>query len=127
MVKFNQEEIALEAFKTLHYLDITGGAVVDNDGKIVGAITLSDLKLIQSDGRMFFRLYQPIKSFLHKSLNEEIPRPRNPVIASENETIGSALKKLDKNHVHRLFIVDKEHRPVGVVALRDILLELVNC
>lgn len=43
-----------------------GVAVVDADGKLVGNLSIRDLKLIGHDAAMFWRLQQTVKNFLEK-------------------------------------------------------------
>jgi len=124
--KVTEDDLAIEAFKLMHNKDITGVAVVNTDGKLVGAISHSDLKLIQADGRMFWRLYQTVKNFLLKNRKEGYERPTHPIVAAPNETIETALKKFDESHVHRIFVVDEHHKPIGIVTLKDILAEIIN-
>ncbi len=54
------------------------------------------------------------------------PRPRNVLVATESDTIETILIKFEKNHVHRLFMVDSEHKPIGVIAMQDILAEVIR-
>jgi len=126
VVRVHQDEIALEAFKEMRYKNISGVAVVDDDGKLVGAISQTDLKLIQPDGRMFWRLYQTVKNFLLKNRKEGWERPSHPIVAEPTDTIGSTLEKFHKFHVHRIFVVDDHKKPIGIVCLTDILSEVVN-
>jgi len=124
--RISEDEIALEAFKMMHYNNVSGIAVVDSNDKLVGAISLRDLKLISTDGRMFWRLYQPVRNFLQKHVKEGTQRPAHPVILDKNETIESAINKFEEFHIHRLFLVDDAQKPIGVVALKDILLEIIS-
>jgi len=126
VVKVSENETTLEAFKLMHYKNITGVAVVNDEGKLVGAISHSDLKLIQSDARMFWRLYQTVKNFLLKNRKEGYERPTHPIVADSHETIETALRKFEENHVHRIFVVDDHKKPVGIISLKDILMEIIS-
>jgi len=61
-----------------------------------------------------------------KNRKEGYERPSHPIIATGTETIESALKKFEENHVHRIFVVDDHKKPIGIVTLKDILLEIIN-
>jgi len=126
VAKISDKETAIEAFKLLHFKEISGLAVVDDNDRLVGAISASDLKLIRYDGGSFGRLYETIHKFLLKAKREGVERPPGPVVLSPNDTIEVALKKFQENGVHRLFVVDEKMHAIGVVALKDILLEIIS-
>ena len=44
--------------------------VINNEGILIGAISIRDLKEISVDTRMFWRLYQTVKNFLLKVRRE---------------------------------------------------------
>jgi len=88
---------------------------------------LTDLKAISSDARMFWRLFQTVKNFLAKLRDEPGPhRPRITVNAHPNDTYESVIRKLAEHKIHRLFVVDESKKPVGVIGLKDSLLELIS-
>ena len=70
VIRIQQTAVAMEAFKLMHYNDVSGVAVINEHGKLMGAITTNDLKLIHADATMFKRLYSPIKDFMKNSLKE---------------------------------------------------------
>lgn len=91
-------------------------------------MSATDLKAIQSDGHMFWRLWQTCHNFLlHiKSETNEQTRPRRLVTVSANATLEQILRQVVEHRVHRVFIVDQSHKPVGVCSLRDILREVIT-
>jgi CBS domain-containing protein len=40
--------------------------------------------------------------------------------------LEDVVRQLVEHKVHRLFVVDENHAPIGVISLREILLELIN-
>lgn len=109
------------AGETMVEKTVSGLAVVDADGKLVGAISATDFKRCLG-ANMFSVMQTPVEQFLRLT-NEHYKRDQSlkPVVASEDETIASMLKKLHDNHIHRLFIVDGDNKPTGVISLGDIV------
>jgi CBS domain-containing protein len=124
----SEDMIAMDAFKMMVEKSVSGLAVVNGEGKLIGTLSIRDLKTMSADGRLFWRLYQTIKNYLNKVKSETTSdvRPRHLVTVNEADTLQSTIKLLAENKVHRVFIVDREHRPVGVISLKDILLEIIE-
>mmetsp|Transcript_19789 Transcript_19789/g.75869 ORF Transcript_19789/g.75869 Transcript_19789/m.75869 type:complete len:336 (-) Transcript_19789:43-1050(-) len=109
------------AGETMVEKTVSGLAVVDEDGKLVGAISATDFKRCLGQN-MFAAMQTPVAEFLRLT-NDHFKREQSlsPVVCSPDETIMSMLKKLHDNHIHRLFIVDADNKPVGVISLGDIV------
>jgi CBS domain-containing protein len=128
VLSVTENVIAMHAFKLMVEQNVSGLAVVNAEGKITGAISIRDLKAMSADGRLFWRLYQPLKEYLAK-VNLETPadgRPRRVVTVKPTDTLETAIRLLAEKRVHRVFIVDNEMKPVGVLSLKDVLLEIIE-
>jgi len=64
VVSVTTDQKGIDAFKLMNEKRVSAVAVVDNNGVLVGNISVSDLKLIGFDGSMFSRLYYPISQFM---------------------------------------------------------------
>jgi len=131
VITVKETDVAMDAFTLMVSKNITGLAVVNDEGKLVGAISLRDLKGISSDGRLIIgRLYQSVKVFLDKLKlgSKEPDRPRNAVKATLNDTFEAVARTLVEHNIHRVFIVNNQNDriPIGVVSLKDLLLELIE-
>jgi len=128
VVSVHEDSVAMDAFRLMVEKDITGVAVIDNEGKLTGTVSIRDLKAISTDTRMFWRLYQTCKNFLLKVKSGETTgdRPRSPVTVKATDTLEIVIKKLNEHNIHRVFIIDDAKRPIGVISLKDILLEIIN-
>jgi len=126
----HQDSLAIDAFRMMAEKNVSGLAVIDDDGKLVGALSVRDLKTMSTDGRMFWRLFQTIKNFILKVRREnnekDGDRPRTVVTVKAFDTLESVIKKLAEHNIHRIFIVDDHKKPVGVISLKDVLLELLT-
>lgn len=77
---------------------------------------------------MFSRLHQYIRNFLPKLRAEygNTDRPDKIVSLSASDTLETAIRLLSENHIHRIYIVDENRKPIGVMSLKDILLAVIT-
>jgi len=124
----SEDMIAMDAFKMMAEKNVSGLAVVNAEGKLTGTLSIRDLKAMSADGRLFWRLYQSIKNFLSKVRAETTSevRPRHLVTVMETDALETAIKLLAENKVHRVWIVDNQQKPLGVLSLKDVLLEIIE-
>jgi len=127
VLSVKETDNAIDAFNLMVKESITGVAVVDGHGKLTGNISLRDLKVMAPDGGLFWRLYGTTKSFLHKLDQEgQGHRPRSVQTVSVDDTLETVLVKLAEHKIHRVFIVDEKHHPIGIITIKDILLDLIS-
>jgi len=120
---------AIEAFKMMTNEGVSGLAVVNADGKLLGNISIRDLKGITSDGRMFWRLFQTTSHFIEKvkkDFQDKHGIPHHVVSLNTSHTIEFTIRQLVLNKIHRIFIVDNHNKPIGILSLKDLLLELIT-
>ena len=117
---------AIEAFDLMIKENVSGIAVVDDEGKIHGNLSLRDLKAMSTDGRLFWRLYQPMHTFLDKLRKEDEQRPRRVQTVTVNSTMEDVINALAELQIHRVYIVDDMKKPIGVISLKDVLLEIMS-
>jgi CBS domain-containing protein len=124
-----------ELIDLLNENTITGVPVVDEEGLLVGVISITDLLAANfSDDEFGLADFHKSPSMdglaeLHGLLTpDEAIEPylvsqlmsRKSITATESESIGAMSKTLVTNRIHRLIIV-RERRPVGIVSVGDIL------
>jgi len=129
VISVHEDETAIRAFNIMLTNNVTGIAVVDSSGKVVDNISLRDLKAIQHDGRMFWRLYQTCKNFLMKIRKEfakEDARPSRVVVLTPKDTLESVINLCNNHNIHRVYVVDENKKPISVISLRDILNEIIT-
>jgi len=131
VISVEEQQLAFDAFKLLTQKNISGVAVVDQSGKLTGALSLRDIKLLSHDARLFWRLQQTVHNFLVKlrhEFQERHKRPHRVVFATKDTTLGEVIAMLTENNIHRVFIVSDGHdkKPIGLVSLRDVLKEILD-
>ena len=70
-----------------------------------------------------------LKQIKERSRSQSSPVVRReglPIFCHSNDTFGYVIKTLEHYRVHRLYIVDDEKKPIGVVSLHDILQEVLK-
>jgi len=100
---------------------VSGVAVVDNNGKLVGNTSAKDLKLFMLD-RGNLSLDQLIMEYLSAIRQREMVNEAHPSCSVQlSASIGHVIELMSATKYHRVFLVDKEGRPIGVLSVTDIL------
>ncbi|MFD9460328.1 CBS domain-containing protein [Streptomyces sp. NPDC060027] len=115
---------------------ISGLPVVDDDEKVIGVVSESDLLARQAEtpdpasdpyaAKRRFRLVRPTRGARRQAAKA---RARTagalmsvpPVTVHAEDTIAEAARTMAQNRVERLPVVDEEDRLVGIVTRRDLL------
>jgi CBS domain-containing protein len=121
VVSIGIEKTAIDGYNLMATERVSGLAVVDGEGKLVACLSASDLKG-SMDMNLFHDLYLPIGMYLDKGTPEFDRRQSHlPVTCTLSSSIYEVLHKLATNHIHRIFLVDADNRPIGVISLCDII------
>ena len=89
--------------------------VVNEQGILIGNISASDLAKVGME--TFHSLSSPLGEFIQR---KEIPkRPMSTV--TQATTLEALIKQLAKDHVHRVYVVDKDNKPISIISLTDIM------
>jgi len=123
----NHNDPAIAGFKLMQEKNVGGIAVVDDSGALVGLLSQRDLKAIRLEDALFRRLFQQARNFL-QHLREEFKddHPKRKKVLHEGDTLEHAITLLVENKIHRAFVVDKDNKPIGVVSMKEILLEILT-
>lgn len=125
VVTVHGSEPALMAFQKIHDLRVTGVAVVDEkSGKLLANISASDLRLIGNEGSSLSVLYNSCIDYVQLSQNSS--HVKALVCVKREATFVEVVQLMDRTRAHRVYVVDEEQRPVGVVSQVDILKAIVH-
>jgi CBS domain-containing protein len=105
---------AIHAFFLMLYNKVPAVAIVSGNGELVGNLSASDLRGM--DQNTFPQLLMPVMEFV-----KQVKRHRGLITCKKDSTLESVLSKLANNKVHRLWMVDDQNCPIGVVTLTDIM------
>jgi CBS domain-containing protein len=126
--------------KLLNDKSISGAPVIDDDGALVGVVSITDLLAANVGDEEFGHadfhtspsmdgltelnpLLQPDEEIGNHPVSQLMSR--KTITAEETSSLGSMSKTLVTNRIHRLVIV-QDGRPIEIVSVGDILRALSN-
>ncbi len=107
IVTLRPEMSVREAAAILSKKMIRGAPVIDEEGRLRGIITLTDIARAIAEGRFDARV--------------EDYMSREVITVREDQDVVDAIKLMNKYHIGRLVVVDARGRIVGIVTRTDIL------
>ncbi len=117
------------AAEVLTEYGITGAPVVDEEGRCVGVLSSTDFA-----GRARLKQTSIVSEssevatasvdHVGDDLVEEHMSPMVQTI-SEMSPITAAARIMCREHIHRLVIVDEDHKPVGVISSLDLVASMI--
>jgi CBS domain-containing protein len=102
-----------DCFTAIMGYKISGVAVVDEGGRLVGTISASDLKGVTQEN--FITLGLPVADFL------KVRHKEGALSCVREATLGQVVEVVARTGLHRVFVIDAAQKPISVVTLTDIL------
>jgi CBS domain-containing protein len=138
VVTVGENEKTLTAFKKMVQHNVSGLAVVDEEGILKGSLSIRDLRGVGMSGERFSRLFMPVKSYKELVLKEfpkQAPEthynpdevPREPLCVTTSDTLEEVIKKMNDGNIHRIFTISQESmdagkpRPMRVISQKDVI------
>jgi CBS domain-containing protein len=106
---------ALDAFRKIHRDRVNAVAVINDDGCLVGEVSAADMRGLNRD--RVDDLMRPIVAFLNTSLGG-MPEP---LTCRSKFTLSQVMAGITRSKTHRVWLVDDDEVPIGVITLTDIL------
>ncbi len=107
---------------------ISGAPVVDASGKAIGVVSKTDLlrELYDQAGSATSALLDAARLEATPEAAEKACRARdimtgNPVVVTEDTSLGQAAALMAEEHLHRVFVVDRKGALTGVLSSSDIV------
>lgn len=134
VISLHEDHDMCEAAQLFKNCGITGAPVVDSLGRCVGVLSASDF--VESKFEEGRGCTQHVATSLDcsgltrtKVLDPECVRAHmSPKVQTirEHASIVAAGRLMCEGHIHRLIVVDRQSRPVGIVTSLDLVSALVN-
>jgi len=128
VITISQTASVIAAFKLIDQKKISGIALTDEHGRMVGVTTGKDLGLFLEYADIKL-LEQPIGEYLKYIRSRTVNILEVPAIAVFGKSrLVYAIGLIASTKIHRLFVCDTEeaYRPVGVLSITDILRYIVK-
>lgn len=119
VVTVKETETLLFAYQELIKSNVHGLGVVDNEGRLSGNLSAWDLKYLKQ--RSFVPFLEPVKKFLINLRNLHQVGADFVIGIKLKHTIRQCMQRMVTAKVHRLFIVDDDLKPIGVITNSDLI------
>jgi len=113
------------AFRLLADKNITGMAVLNDSGALVGNLSVRDLRAIKHNAAFLKLLSHSVSEYLEVAHNE-FGIPSAVITCGLQASYKSVMERMVENKVHRCYVVSETNALVGVVTMWDLLDQLVN-
>lgn len=119
LVTVTADMTAFDAFMKMHKEGLSSLAVISGNGDIFENISATDLKGALTD---FKRLMLPVRDYLAltRALVLGKKRAEGLIYCELDRSLAEMLSLINTNGVHRVYVIDEQRKPVGVVSLTDV-------
>eukprot|EP00163_Fabomonas_tropica_P020383 TRINITY_DN359_c0_g1_i1.p1 TRINITY_DN359_c0_g1~~TRINITY_DN359_c0_g1_i1.p1 ORF type:complete len:356 (+),score=41.37 TRINITY_DN359_c0_g1_i1:84-1151(+) len=114
----------LDAIAIMDDNHVSGVGVVDAEGRLVSCISASDFRGLEAS--QFPLLTQRVEQYLVLTGHRDSKQANSAVTVTREMTLLQVISELASKRIHRVFVVDKDDKPIVVVSLCDILLALIE-
>jgi len=108
------------AMRYMRDCGVSGIAVTNSKGQVITNFSATDVLSVLPD--KFHLLALSVKEFLFQVYGYL----RTPVVCKISESADVVMLKMDFYKVHRVYIVDKDMKPIGFVSMTDVIRYLAN-
>jgi len=121
LITIPQAELAIDGFIKMHENNLSSIAVLGYKDDLIGNLSAADIRFGALD---FTHLLRSVRDYLQMTRQEE-SKPYNFLVScSPNTSIADAIKMMEKEKVHRIYLIDEMKKPLSVVSFTDILKEI---
>ncbi|KAL4566681.1 hypothetical protein LXL04_030802 [Taraxacum kok-saghyz] len=132
VVKVDEDEPVLQAFRLMREKGIGGLPVVDGE-KLVANISIRDIQFLLIAPEIYkdFRsitaknFVTSVKRYLEEN-KKSSPLVSGMITCRKDDTLKEVISKLDSKEIHRIYVVDEDGDLEGVITLRDIISRIVH-
>ena len=131
------EEMSLKgAAHLLAQAAVSGAPVVNKDGHCIGVLSATDFVHWMDRDERGVAACAASPAFCaswHIADPDKLPdvtvsdyMTRDPVMVAASVTLGELARKMLDVHIHRVIVVDRNNKPIGIVSSTDILAAVVR-
>jgi len=108
-------ELVYDLLRIMKTQKVTAIPLVNEKFELEGCFSSSDIKSFPLED--WARLFQDVRSFLTEKHKQSL----NPVAVNPNSNFSEVLSKMQEFKVHRVFVIDDERKPVGIISMTDVI------
>jgi len=117
VVTVKDDESVQAAIQKLKQHKVSGIGIVDQEGRLQGAFSPGALK--------YFGIGNKVLSIGSSTMREfvaQVQLPKEfPLSVMKTATACQVISKFSQSGTHRIFVVDAENRPEGIISLVDVI------
>ena len=110
---------ALEAFDLIESRRVKGVGIVNSENQLIHNLSTTDLKGL-CDAH-FLRLFLPVPDFLKETYADSQRILTPPLTCTPESSLRTVLLQLACSCLHRIYVIDGEGKPLGVVTCTDLI------
>lgn len=120
VIGIKHTEPVINAFLKIYQYNVGGVAVFDDEERIIGNISISDLKDVGYSLDMFRKMFIKANQFIRRKIEgADVPRV---VWVTKDSDIEDILNKFRQHWIHRVYITDpKTRKAVDVISASDMI------
>lgn len=109
IVRLKSDDVLSKALDVMHEHNVNGAPVVDSQGKLIGMIVKADIyRFLMEEGH-------------YDTCPVEWVMTKNVIIAHKDEEILDAAKRIRKNNIIAVPVINNDNFVEGTVSLEDIV------
>lgn len=118
----SKEELVIDALLKMFDEGVTALAVVEKPrGELVHNLSGSDLRGLSPEMmKLLLQKRISVEAFL-KEVRHQSNRPKHAISVTANNNLNDVIDKIVASKIHRVWVVDKDSKPIGIVSLTDII------
>lgn len=133
-----ESDRAIDAFRKMSELQISGLPIVDADGVLTGAISVRDLRGVGTSGEHFSRLYWSVKDYKNVA-RKEFPHaapashwttqtvPKSARYVTPSDDFATVIRSMNDGNMHRIYVCSEASAeagkpvPIAVISQGDVI------
>jgi CBS domain-containing protein len=125
LVTANNSDNTLNCFFKMYKNNLTAIPILNENGKLWGNLSASDLRCFHLLSDNFYDLLQPVSQFL-ACIRKQQGRPENYIVSVSPKTpVKDIVAKFNEDIIHRVYLVDNENNLLGAFSLTDLMKDLI--
>jgi len=116
----DQDKLAIDAFREICRHQVNAVGVVNEQGKLIGNLSVRDIRFAMFEPQE--TLQKTVKDFLDHVIKEDPESSRHSrlVTITPEQSVRDAVMLMSYCRIHRVWILDENGFPKGVISISDI-------